>query len=372
MALRTATDWKVWLSDLPLTEEVISKYAKQFEEAEITEEDLPEFNRELLDELNISKPGHRTKILRKAKDVETSTTASTRMIKSDVKLPQVTSNCSPSEFRKFLIDWNIYKSENQIGGSKSNKLLYSACDHALQNSIINGLSNFLEVSEAELIEYIKSTVTKRSNPTIYRLAFQRLNQLEHQTIDQYVDILREKAIDCEFICQCPCQFDYSSYAIRDRLIQGLFDKMAQKNTLSNISALPTLQDVINHTKSIETVNNDVSAIEEIVSNEPDTYGVNAARVSTYKRSARNDMRKVQTQRGEEELCTGCGKGGHSTYQERRSKCPAWGKTCNNCGSRNHFSSGCKRKQSTALSLVAHTQSQEQTNLDLLHCTSYPN
>ena len=251
MALRAIDDWSEWLSFLPASEEVITSYAKSLVDADMTEEDLSELSHELLIEMKISKPGHRTKILKKAKCSEVK---STKVMKSDIKLPTLTKNISPSGFRKFVIDWKIYKSEHQIFGSKCNKLLYSSCDNALQSSIINGLHNFLETTEDVLLEYIKNAATQESNPTVYRLEFQKFDQTDGQNIDSYVDILREKAVDCEFICPMKCKLDYSEYAIRDRFIQGIQNKKLQTNILTNISKLPKLSDVIKHAKSIETAN----------------------------------------------------------------------------------------------------------------------
>ena len=355
MALRTIKDWISWLSDLFEIEES-RQYATSLVESQITEDELSELSHELLKEMNITVTGHRMKILKKVKGTST-VPISTKMVKSDIKLPHINMSCSPSQFRKFLIDWDIYKSEHGIIGVKCNKLVYSACDETLQNSIINGVPGFLEIPEEKLIQYIKDTATKMSNPTVYRLSFQRLDQLEHHSIDQYVDTLRDKAIDCEFVCPSEsCQYNYAEFAIRDRFIQGLHDKKIQTNILSHISMLPTLQDVIKHAKSIEAAKNDVSSMEVINRNVQEESYVN--RVSSYKKNPRNNTQSSNSQSIGEE-CTGCGKKGHGNYPARKANCPAWGKTCNKCGVRNHFSNVCKRKESSALALIAHTSDQKQ-------------
>ena len=184
MALRTAQEWNIWLSDLPVTKDILNKYSKEFVDAELTEEDLSELTHELLVEMNITKLGHRTKILKKARATEFT---STKVIKSAIKLPSIKMNSSPSKFRKFTIDWAIYKAEHHITGSKCNTLLYSACDESLQNNIINGLVNFINESEETLLDYIRCAATQQSNPTVYRLEFQKINQSDSQNIDQYVD-----------------------------------------------------------------------------------------------------------------------------------------------------------------------------------------
>ena len=167
MALQTVKDWTTWLTNVSIEHDVALKYAKELYDAEITEEDLSELTHELLKEVNIIKPGHRTKILKKAKESKCS--SSTTVTKSDVKLPNLSKNCTPSQFRKFIVDWNIYKSEKKIHGIQCNKLLYCACAEDLQCSVINGMPNFLESTEEVLLDYIKSIATQSSNPTVYRL-----------------------------------------------------------------------------------------------------------------------------------------------------------------------------------------------------------
>ena len=297
MALRTIEDWSNWLSFLPVNAEVVASYATSLVDGGMTEDDLSELSHDLLMEMNITKPGHRTKILKNAKRIESaSSSSSTKVIKCDIKLPNITMQSSPSKFRKFLIDWKIYKSEHQLDGPKCNKLLYSACDTALQTSIINGLADFLETSEENLIAYIKNAATQQSNPTVYRLEFQKLDQLEGQSVDQYIDILRDKSVDCEFICPSQtCNFDYSEFAIRDRLIQGILNKKLQTNILTNISTLPKLSDVLKYAKSVETANIGVSSMaEEKIDPLAEEAGIYAARSSRYKKASR--MRNNNRQR----------------------------------------------------------------------------
>ena len=109
MALRALQDWTKWFSDLPLKKDTINTYAKAFVDEEITEEDLSDFSHDLLIQLKVDKIGHRSKILRKAKGSTTATEPHlpTKLFKSDIKLPKITMDTSPSKFRKFLIDWQI-------------------------------------------------------------------------------------------------------------------------------------------------------------------------------------------------------------------------------------------------------------------------
>ena len=381
MALRALQDWTKWFSDLPLKKDTINTYAKAFVEEE-TEEDLSDFSHDLLIQLKVDKIGHRSKILMKAKGSTTATEPHlpTKLFKSDIKLPKITMDTSPSKFRKFLIDWQIYKSEIPSSVENINKLIYSACDEALQNNIINGLPKFLEITEQELIDYIKKVATQQSDPAVYRLSFQKLDQTPYQNVGQYIDLLRDKSSDCEFVCpNIKCKFDYTDFAIRDRLIQGLNDKKMQTSVLTNISKLPKLEDVINHCKVMEVAKNDVTNMKDVTNNayksvdEDDTMVV--AKVSSYKKSSSSQSKNVKpTSKNLESVCTGCGKSDHSDYASRKKKCPAWGKVCNKCGMRNHFSSVCRNNTDTALALIAYADKKNintDLNSNLLSITMVP-
>ena len=126
----------------------------------------------------------------------------------------------------------------------------------------------------------------------------------------------------------------------------------QTNILTNISQLPKLQDVIKHAKSIEAANNDISTMENDLGKDSDEYSVQALKSSTYRKNQQKPSGVAHSFGSE--ACTGCGRNGHSSYAARKIHCPAWGKICNNYKIKNHFSSVCRRKQDSALALVAHS------------------
>ena len=113
-----------------------------------------ELTHELLKEVNINKPGHKTKIFKKA--IDSKCPSPTTVTKSDIKLPKISKNCTPSQFRKFLIDWKIYKSEHKVRGMNCNKLLYCTCAEDLQFSVINEIQNFLESTVRSSLSTLKA------------------------------------------------------------------------------------------------------------------------------------------------------------------------------------------------------------------------
>ena len=104
------------------------------------------------------------------------------------------------QFRKFKIDWDVFKKITSIPSDQFPSQLYSACDEAVQNSIINSFPKFFDQSEEDLLQSIESIVTKSSNPSVHRMSFSTLTQYESESIKDYVLRLKSAAIDCEFTC----------------------------------------------------------------------------------------------------------------------------------------------------------------------------
>ena len=57
----------MWFKNVNINKTTSTKYAEELVKAEITAEDLPELDHDILREINIIIPGYKAKILRKAK-----------------------------------------------------------------------------------------------------------------------------------------------------------------------------------------------------------------------------------------------------------------------------------------------------------------
>lgn len=73
---------------------------------------------------------------------------------ASVKLPNAQPNMTHPHFCKFLIDWNVCKRVTGLPLIQVPDHLYSACDEAVQNSLINSCRNFLDMDEATMLEMI--------------------------------------------------------------------------------------------------------------------------------------------------------------------------------------------------------------------------
>ena len=255
----------------------------------------------------------------------------------------MSSNMTHPQFRKFLIDWTVYKKITRLPTSECASHLYSTCDESVQNTLINSFPTFLQLPEDQMLKTIESVVTKRANPVVHRMNFGNLTQHDSESIQDFLVRIRTLAIDCELSCPT-CSVNISAMHIRDQFIRGLHNVRLQTDILAKADNLKTVEDIVKHAEAFETALRDQSQFQH-------SADVHAARASPYRKQKQPNFPPNQT-------CNGCGSKDHGIpgMPPRHSHCPAWGKTCNSCKRPNHMSAVC-RQPSTASGLIAHVKYQ---------------
>ena len=349
LRLRTEPEWRTFLQAAAIPENESDTYAKKFTNNRINETNIVDIDKQLLIDLGITVLGDILSILRHTKTtVSSDGTTSTPQPQSfkppsaTAKLPTLTSEMTHPQFRKFKVDWDVYK---KITGLPLNQIpthLYSTCDEAVQTSLINTLPNFSASDETTLLTTLESIVTKRVNPTIHRMTFASILQQEHESIQDFAIRLRSAAVNCEFSCP-NCVTDLSKFHIKDQFVRGLHNNVLQTDILVKANHLKTLGEIINHVEAFETALRDQSKLQS-------SSDVLAARTSDYQRQKSGEHHKPKT-------CSGCGSTSHGTpgSKDRATKCPAWGKICKNCNITNHFASVCRQPSSNGNIMIAHVQ-----------------
>ena len=192
-----------------------------------------------------------------------------------VNAPQLRSDMTHPEYRKFEVDWTVYKTLTKTPRDQVAAILYNACDSAVQNSIINTCDNFFTLNEDAILTTIEKIVTQQSNPSVHRLAFSNISQSETESIKDFLVRLKSTAKDCEF--QCPnCQHDLLPLNVKDQFIRGLNNSMLQTDILAKAETLNTLELAVKHAEAFESALHDQSRLQ-------DTSEAMAARTSDYKR-----------------------------------------------------------------------------------------
>ena len=62
--------------------------------------------------------------------------------KSTIPPPQLHADMTHPRFRKFKIDWDVYKQLTNIPATNIAAQLYHICDDALQHNVVNTIQNF--------------------------------------------------------------------------------------------------------------------------------------------------------------------------------------------------------------------------------------
>ena len=204
MAHSTVDSWKTFFTDagIPIAES--DKYAQTFTDNRIL--DPKDLTRDLLKDLQITIVGDIIAIMkqvdiRKTDDLREPDAPSRPSAKAPlVHIPQLKPDMTHAEFRKFGIDWSVFKQLARISDDQIPLHIYNACDAAVQNSIINTTDNFFKSPEATILEILEKIVTKRSNPAVHRLTFGGIVQSQAEPIKDFIVRLKSAAKDCEFEC----------------------------------------------------------------------------------------------------------------------------------------------------------------------------
>ena len=365
--IQTKDAWENFFKDSGIPQEDAKKYAQKFHDNRIT---CPEdIDKEVLKQLKIDIVGDQIAIMKKIKSMKTTSERehqpnyyekpnSNTSFKTQVNLPRIESEMTNAGFRKLKTDWEVYKSIVQIPESQIISQIYTACDSSLQSTIINTIPEFLTLKESELLQKIENIVTCKTNPAVHRLNFRSLNQSEGEQTKNFLVRLKTTAKDCMFECPA-CKHDLSEMNIRDQLIRGLSNQSLQTDILAKADKLTDLDSIIRHAEAFEGALRDQAELSK---------PAEAMRLSQYKKAAHhrnhdvpkpfnrnnsyqknpNPPRQFSTKDNYRDRCIGCGSSDHSSdnLEERRKKCPAWGKQCSICKGINHFASVCfyKRRQ----------------------------
>ena len=170
MALRTETQWVDYFKDLAIPEDTAAQYAASFTANRISNAVLPELNKETLKDLGVTIIGDVLTILQKVKSPTASNSAahasahgglSTASNISLVKppqysCPQLQSQMTSSQFRRFKAEWEGYKSLVSIPAQGSSSHLYNlACkdDQTLKELIFNSNPTFSTLVELQINDF---------------------------------------------------------------------------------------------------------------------------------------------------------------------------------------------------------------------------
>ena len=75
-------------------------------------------------------------------------------------LPPVKAEMTHTEFKKFKVDWQVFKRRNRLPIEQVAVDLYSACNNAVKDAIDNACDDFFSLDKESIISLVDQIVTK--------------------------------------------------------------------------------------------------------------------------------------------------------------------------------------------------------------------
>lgn len=248
---------------------------------------------------------------------------------------QLTGNLADN-WKRFKQRFNIYLAASGAGGD-DDKLKASIFLHVIGEDALDIYNSFqqdeanltLTVLMAKFEEYFVPS----QNVTFERYKFFSHDQKQGVSFDQYLAELNTLSKTCEFE-------NLKDSLVKDRIVCGILDNGLKERLLREQDL--TLDKAVNMCRAAETTR---AQAKELCRDETSVHAI--------KREEHHTQRLTkQKQAKERNQNTTCGKCG---FIHKPKNCPAYGKSCNNCGKNNHFSKCCKAE---ATKKKVHTVKEE--------------
>ena len=165
-----------------------------------------------------------------------------------------------------------------------------------------------------------------TNETYERYKFNKRDQEQNETIDTYVAALRTLSKTCNYAA-------LEESLIRDRIVIGIRDNNTRKKLLQDHKL--TLKKCIDICRANETT---TEQLKKISSEEVQYVKKKTTKPFNKLKKPSKSGQKFDNYNQYEQSCKFCGK----RHKPNKDLCPAWGKTCSNCGVKNHFAAKCRK------------------------------
>uniref|UniRef100_A0ABM0MBB2 Uncharacterized protein K02A2.6-like n=1 Tax=Saccoglossus kowalevskii TaxID=10224 RepID=A0ABM0MBB2_SACKO len=186
-----------------------------------------------------------------------------------------------------------------------------------------------------ILDKLEAHFVPKRNVLYERYVFHNAEQQPNETIDQLVIRLRQLAEPCKF-------GTFEDEMVRDRLVLGCKDSIARARLFREQAS--DLHKVIESLRISEVSRQQLSQMGNDVTVNPVNYVKKGGKHTESNRHKYTEQRKERPKykqtKDKSSQCRYCG----SNHERDKNKCPAYGKTCRNCGKQNHFQSVCKQKR----------------------------
>lgn len=197
------------------------------------------------------------------------------------------------------------------------------------------------------------------NETFKQYLFNKREQQEGESIDQYVAELRILAQSCNF-CNC-----LHNSLIHDRIMLGIKDSGARKRLLQQSQL--TIQRCIDICKSSEASNTQIKSLGQSVKEEvrrikdKSKCGKKSPPADA-KESKQKNRKSLDKKAPSKQICKFCG----GTHWFGWQQCLAWGAKCSSCGKENHFAKCCQPTQKNKTRAIREEYEESSSDADCIH------
>lgn len=201
--------------------------------------------------------------------------------------------------------------------------------------IYNGCDPVDTDSVEEITKKLDGHILGELNETFERYKFNTRAQKSDESIDSYIAALKTLAKTCNF---CVCLKDT---LLRDRIVLGVKDDTTRKRLLQDrkltlAKCLDICRSYENTTSQLKVISGSGEQVHKVVKshktrgNKAKQYKAPSVQTREYRKPAAKSANIT---------CKFCAK----QHQRNRELCPAWGKTCIQCGEENHYKKCCPRR-----------------------------
>ena len=186
MALRTGSDltgWESIFTNAGITMASAKVYVQTFSSEGITRDSMHMLDQTMLNVLGIKSMGDMLIILKLAKENPASPATH---VKLTAKPPQLNSEMTPQQFRKFKIDWDVFTKMTKLSDTQMNIQLYNCAEETVQSSIINTYPEFFNADPSKLLDMLEVLVMMKSNPIVHRISFSFIAQGDNEPVNDYL------------------------------------------------------------------------------------------------------------------------------------------------------------------------------------------
>lgn len=264
-------------------------------------------------------------------------------------------------WRKFKRNWDIYAVaiglDEKTQLVKVNTFLNAAGTEAIEVFDTFNLTVVQRNTYNDVLASFEAFCAPRKNTVYERYKFHQRNQREGETFDTFLIDIKRLVRTCEF-------GENENEMLRDRIVIGVADKKLQSRLLETTAL--TYDTAVEKCRTTEATKEQTTNLNQIVTvnevrytQKQPNYAQHQQKfkgkreIQPHRQSSNNNNTYMnrsplnsETQENyNRNNCTYCG------YKHRPRECPAYGKSCNTCNRKNHFSSVCKSRNISTLNIV---------------------